>query len=262
MTWVGTALAIYGAYEGNRQRRAGQREMREQDEKNDQMIAEQRARQQQLDGIAAPWMSQGNQNMNMFQSHLRQIAGGDPAQTMQALAPNINGMIQQSQGAVAAQRNLMPRGGMGAAAGAQIPQQLQGGINNMMMGARQNAMGQLGQLGANQLSLGLGAMGQGAGLTNSMLQYGLDARNQQFQQGMQAGQGMVGYLDFINRTYQQGMNNWNNRDKGGSQPYGLPNQRQFNTPQNVMAPKPQASQSGQGSTYSLYNSNNVYGGST
>jgi hypothetical protein len=203
MTWVNAAIAVYGLYEGNRQRRAGERERRDQKAQDEQIQQQQQQRVGRYDSLALPMIQSGTQNMNTVQSYLQRLASGDRSLTEQTLAPQINQMTDQFRGGVAAQRNLMPRGGAGAAQSSMLGQQLQGGINNMMFGARAGAIGQLGQLGANQTSLGLGAMGQGAGLTNSMLQYGLDARNQQFNQGMAAGQGFMGMLDMAGRLYNQ-----------------------------------------------------------
>lgn len=164
-------------------------------------LAQQKERQTQLDAFGRPMLQDGNQNLGIVQDYLRRLASGDRSLTMETLAPEINAMTQGQQGATSMQRSLMPRGGMGAAASAQLPYQLQGNINNLVFGARPNAMAQLGQLGGNQASLGLGAMGQGAGLTNNMLQYGLNARNQSMQEGMAMGQGIGGLGQLLFQFY-------------------------------------------------------------
>lgn len=259
---AGIGAQIGSARRQNRQAREAEQMTREaMDRQNEQ--------QQRFDALGRPMVEQGQQNTDIVQQYLRRLASGDRSLTMQELAPNINSMLEQSRGAVAAQRNMMPRGGAQAAASAHIPQQLQGNINNLMFGARSDAMNRLGTLGNNQVSLGLGAMGQGAGLTNSMLQYGLQAREQAFNQGMQSGQGMVGYLDFINRMFQQYRANSTPNAGMPTSANAMPSNQLANFGQGSMlgfggrAPQSTAAtQSGQGSTYSLYNSNNVYGGST
>lgn len=130
---------------------------------------------------------------------------------MQANAPIINQMAQQQQGGVQAMRSLLPRGGQSASQAANLPYQLQGNISNTLMAGRQNAIGQLGQLGSNQASLGLGAMGQGAGLTNSMLNYGLQAQQQMFGQGAAIGQG-------VSSLFGPALNYWMMNRSGGTSP--------------------------------------------
>ena len=208
MPWVvPLVVAAYGAYASNRARqRAG-----DESKKN-------RARQDEMMNQFLPFgkemMGTGKENMGLVQSYLRDQLSGDRGQTMQTVAPEINAISDMSRGNVAAQRAAMPRGGMGAAAGADNNRQVQSNINNLLFSVRPRAAEQLGQLGGNQANLGLGAMGQGVGLTNSMLQYGLNARNQLMQEGQSAGQGMGGLM-------QLAMMYMNNRSGGApTSPYG------------------------------------------
>jgi hypothetical protein len=136
-------------------------------------------------------LGQGTTNLEQVQSYLRPLVSGDRAAMEQAAAPEINSIAEQQQGSLNTQRNLYPRGGMGAAMTADQPRQLQGDITNFLFGARRSGAEALGTLGGNMASLGLGAMGQGSGLTNSMLEYGLNARNQQFNQESAIGNGVM-----------------------------------------------------------------------
>ena len=190
MMWVGIAgiaanvgMGIYG----NQQAKKSADKLKKQQQP---LIDQQLAASKMLQPYGQGMMSQGKGNMDMVQQYLQRMASGDRNLMQQSLAPEINGMTQAAQGSVANARSLYPRSGGSAAAAAQLPYQLQGGINNLMFGARPQAMQQLAQLGGNQSSLGLSAMGQGSGLTNNMLQYGLQAQNQMFNQGSQIGQGM------------------------------------------------------------------------
>lgn len=143
----------------------------------------------------------GMGNLNEVQSYLQRLMSGDRGLTMQTLAPEINSLTQQYQGSVGAARGLYPRGGQTASQAAQLPYQMQGNINNLLFSARPQAAQQLGQLGSNQASLGMGALGQGGGLTNSMLNYGLNAQNQMFGQGMQIGQGISSLIGPMMQYY-------------------------------------------------------------
>lgn len=180
---VSAGAAAYGQHKANKDAKA----LRKQQQP---LIDLQKQNLQTLQPFGQQLLGQGQGNMDIVQSYLRKLASGDRNLTMQTLAPEINTMAGQQLGSVSAARNLFPRGGANTAATANLPFQLQGNINNMMFGARSQANQQLGQLGGNQASLGLSALGQGSGLTNNMLNYGLNAQGQMFNQGAQIGQGI------------------------------------------------------------------------
>jgi hypothetical protein len=173
-----------------------------------------------LQPFGKSFLQQGQANTDIVQNYLRQMASGNRNTTMQALAPEINAATQGQQGAVTAQRSLFPRGGQSASQAAQQPYQFQGMLNNLMFAQRPQAMQQLAQLGGNQASLGLGAYGQGAGLTNNMLNYGLNAQQQMFGQGAAIGQGissMVGpFLQYYMMNRQTTPTNTNAQIPTGS----------------------------------------------
>lgn len=200
MTWVAVSLAVHAAIQGEKARREGNKQRKRDKIEDDKLMAEQKGRQQKLDAFGQPLLQQGQQNMESVQDYLRRLSSGDRGLTEQAMAPNINAMTDQFRGSVSAQRSMNPRGSNAAQSG-MLNQQLNSGVNNMLFGARTGAMDSLSQLGSNQATLGLSAMGQGAGLTNSMLQYGLNARGQMFNQGMMAGQASGGYAAGLQGIY-------------------------------------------------------------
>lgn len=201
MPFTAMAIAALGATVGTALRQ--KKREKKQDSIMAEQLAQQQARQAQFDALGRPLFDQGKGNMDLVQQYLRSLASGDRNLTMQTMAPQINTMSDTYRGSVAAQRSLSPRGGTTAANAADLPRQHQSDINNMLFGVRPEAMNQLGQLGSNQASLGLGAMGQGAGLTNSMLQYGLESRRQMLEQGMALGQGIGGMAQLL-MQYQMG----------------------------------------------------------
>lgn len=180
---IGLAAAIYGQHQANKQAdklRNQQQPLLDQEKQNLGF----------LQPFGQQMAQQGQGNMGMVQNYLQRLMSGDRNLTMQTLAPEINSLTQGYQGATSAARGMFPRGGQTASQAAQLPYQMQGNINNLLFSARPQAAQQLGQLGGNQASLGLGALGQGAGLTNNMLNYGLNAQQQMFGQGAQIGQGI------------------------------------------------------------------------
>lgn len=184
------ASAAYGGYSANKARQRAKDEAKKA-----------QARQDELMKMFLPYgkdmLGRGKENMGLVESYWRPQLSGDRGRTMQAVAPEINAMTDQARGSVSAARMGAPRGGASAAAGADIPRQLQSGVNNLLFSVRPQAAQNLAQLGGNQSSLGLGALGQGAGLTNSMLQYGLDSRQLAMQQGQALGQGLSGLTQLM-----------------------------------------------------------------
>jgi hypothetical protein len=180
---IGAGATVYGAHQANKQAQKLRNQQQPLIDLQKQQLAD-------LQPFGKSFLQQGQANTDIVQNYLRQLASGNRNTTMQALAPEINAATQGQQGAVAAQRGLFPRGGQTASQAAQTPYQFQGMLNNLMFAQRPQAMQQLAQLGGNQASLGLGAFGQGAGLTNNMLNYGLNAQQQMFGQGAAIGQGI------------------------------------------------------------------------
>lgn len=185
--WIPALASVVAGWWGQKQSNKEAAKLRKSQQP---LIDSQTENQQLLKQWAQGLFPQGQQNLNLVQSYLRPQVTGDRNATLSALAPEINALTQRQQGSVQAQRGMFPRGGPTASAAAQQPYQFQGDLNNLLFSARPMAAQQLGQLGSNQASMGLSALGQGAGLTNSMLGYGLDAQRQVFGQGMQLGQGV------------------------------------------------------------------------
>lgn len=160
---------------------------------------------------------------NPLIDRMQQMGMGQGPAIDQYLAPLVNQMTQQQAGAVSAQRSQYPRGGQTASQTAQLPYQLQGNIANMKFQTMGDMLTRALQARQNQTSQGLAAMGQGAGLTNSMLDYGLNARAQQFNQGMAAGQGMTNSLLMAYMMRNQGAPRTDNNPT----PYTLPAQNPY-----------------------------------
>lgn len=158
-----------------------------------------------------PWakqfLQQGAGAVTPAMNYYQRLLSGNRQDMMQAVAPEINSMNAQSTGLVNAQREMMPRGGMSTAQTSMIPWQNRGAINNLLFSVRPQAASALGQLGGNMISQGLGAMGLGSGMTNSMLNYGLNARQQNFDQGQSIGSAFGGA--YQNYLLSQMMNNNN-----------------------------------------------------
>jgi hypothetical protein len=163
-------------------------------------MAKQEERASKLDALGRPLMDGGKDNLDIVQQYLRRMAGGDRAATMQALAPELNAVSEQFRGSAMAQRGMFPRGGMGPAATADLARQQQSQVNNLIFGARPQAINQLSQLGSGQAQLGLGVMGAGAGLSNNMLDYGLQSRQQMYNWGRDSGEGMSNALNLLGTT--------------------------------------------------------------
>jgi len=210
---IAAAAAVYGQHKASKEAD----KLRKQQQP---LIDLQKQQAQELQPFGKSFLQQGQANTDIVQNYLRRLASGDRNLTMETLAPEINAATQGQQGAVTAQRNLFPRGGQSASAAAQQPYQFQGMLNNLMFAQRPQAMSQLAQLGGNQASLGLGAYGQGAGLTNNMLNYGLNAQQQMFGQGAAIGQGissMVGpFLQYYMMNRQTSPTNTNAQIPTGS----------------------------------------------
>ncbi len=207
---LGAGASVYGA---NKAKQSAKSLKNQQQPLVNQQLANMGLLSQYAQGV----LPQSSQNLNMVQSYLRNMMSGDRATTLSTLAPEINNLTQQYQGAVQSQRSQLPRGGTSASAAGQLPYQLQGNINNLLFSARPQAAQQLGALGSQQASLGLGALGGAGGLTNNMLNYGLNAQNQMFGQGQAIGQG-VGSLISPFLQYMM-MNNNLGGSKTGNSPY-------------------------------------------
>lgn len=209
---VGTAAGLYGQNKANQNAKSLRN--------SQQPFVDQQLQNMQFLAPYGQQMAQsGQQNMGMVQSYLRNLMSGDRGLTMQTMAPEINNLTQQYQGAIQAQRSQMPRGGTSAGQAGNLGTQLQGNINNLLFSARPMASQQLAGLGSQQSSLGLGALGGAGGLTNNMLNYGLNAQQQMFGQGQQIGQGIG---NFISPFLQYYMMNMGGNKSASASPYMTP----------------------------------------
>lgn len=152
----------------------------------------------ELQPWAKQFLEQGAGAQGAVGNYYQKLLSGNRTDAMQAMAPEINSINSQNMGMVNASRELSPRGGMSSAQSSMIPWQNRGAVNNLLFSVRPMAAQGLGQLGGNMVSQGLGAMGLGSGMTNSMLNYGLQARQQNFDQGQQIGGALGGaYQNYL-----------------------------------------------------------------
>ncbi len=200
MAGIGVALGIASLGVGVAGAMNAKKSAKKAEKQNQTMIDAQMQRQKDFDAVGKPMLQAGQQGVETVAQYLQRLASGDRNTVGEAVAPELNAMTQAQQGSVAASRSMYPRGGSAAAA-SQAPYALQGQQNNLLFQARQAGIAGLGNLRQNQVSQGLSAMGQGAGLTNSLLQFGLDARRQQFAEGQAIGQGIGGSLDFAQQMF-------------------------------------------------------------
>lgn len=257
MAWIpaviGAVATLYGQHQANK----NAKDLRNQQQP---LLDNQMELMKMLQPYGQQFLGQGQDAMGFVKGYLEKLASGNRELTSQAVAPEINTLTRQQQGSVATQRGLFPRGGTTASQASQLPQQLQGNINNLLFSVRPQAMSQLGQLGGNMASIGSGLLGQSGGLTNSMLNYGLNAQQQMFGQGQQIGQGVSSLIG----PFMQYMM-MNNAQRGNLNPNATPGAGWTNP--NIFgqsAPPSNSTPSGGfslGSNYGSYSSsNNPYSG--
>ena len=138
------------------------------------------------------------------QDYWTRILHGDRGAVTQALAPEIESLVGQTNAVRQMQGELQPRGGPGAAYLSQLPYQTAGQIGGLISQARGGAATGLAQLGGEQGRLGLGALstqqGAASGILNTVLQqkaFDLYRRQQQFDLARQIGKGIYGLLGGI-----------------------------------------------------------------
>lgn len=146
--------------------------------------------QQSIAGQAVPYAQQFMKqaesgigpSMNYYTSML--------ANPREATAPEQNRINALYAGQGSTVRNMYPRGGYGPAAAENMRSQQRAATENTIQMGRPMAAQALGNLGANVAGLGFQGFGLGAGVLGNVFNQGLAARQQNFSQGQQMGQGL------------------------------------------------------------------------
>jgi hypothetical protein len=153
---------------------------------------------------AQGFLTSGQQAFQAPTDYWSRILSGDQQEINRVIAPEAN-RISGAYGQAARQASMfLPRGGYASTKLAELPFQRASDIGNLANTLRPQAAQNLGNLAGAQSSIGSGLLGnilsvfgqagQGAGQTgNSILNYGLANRGQQFGQGQAIG-GSLGAL--------------------------------------------------------------------
>lgn len=107
-----------------------------------------------LGKAGAGTLASGTQGMQSVMNQLQKIMGGGQA-GLEAVAPEVNTVASQYQGARKAAAELSPRGGGRTSTLANEPFAEMGDIQKMMFGEQSKARGQAGSLAGQMASLGL-----------------------------------------------------------------------------------------------------------
>ena len=99
-------------------------------------------------------LASGTQSMQSLMNQLQKIMGGGQA-GLEAVAPEVNTVASQYQGARKAAAELSPRGGGRTSTLANQPFAEMGDIQKMMFGEQSRARGQAGSLAGQMANLGL-----------------------------------------------------------------------------------------------------------
>ncbi len=172
---IGAASTVYGAHEAQKQ-----------EEKNRGLMG-------QGQNLYAGVHSAGNQLLGQGQqgigSGLNYYTGmlTDPRA---ATAPEQNRISSMFAGQANNVRNMYPRGGFGPSAAMNLRNQEMGARENVVQQGRPMAAQALTGLGTNAASMGLQAYGMGGGMLNNIMNAGLNANQQQYQQGQGLGSGL------------------------------------------------------------------------
>lgn len=210
---IGAGLGLLGGLFGQNQ---AKKQLKAQEKADKERMAFLKEQSDRFYKLGLPFMQTGQQNMGLYQNMLRRLASGDRGLMEQQMAPEINMMNEQNRGMLG---SMASNYGRGAPMGTGVYDRLQGQIANQMFSLRPQAAAGLGQLGGNQYQLALGTIGQGTGLTNTMLDYGLRARDQMFNQGA-----AIGAMPFQGAMLGSQLGGMFGGQKSGSLSSTLPNQ--------------------------------------
>jgi len=112
------------------------------------------------------------------------------ANPREATAPEQNRVSSLYAGSAASAMQNGPRGAYGPAAAEGIRNQHRSALEGIIQQGRPMAANALSGLGSNLAGLGFQGYGLGAGILGNVFNQGLQARNQQFQQGSAVGSGL------------------------------------------------------------------------
>lgn len=149
-----------------------------------------------LTGAGTGTLASGTQSMQSVMGQLQKIMGGGQA-GLEAVAPQVNTVASQYQGARQAASQLSPRGGGRNSTLANSQTAEMGDVQKMMFGAADKARGQLGTLSSQMASLGLGEEATGIGASEGAADIGLQNAPFAAQQQQQIGQSLGGLLSLF-----------------------------------------------------------------
>lgn len=124
----------------------------------------------QISSMARQQHTMAGPAMQKAMQHYMQLAGGNRAAIQSALAPDMNNMMQSYKGAEIGMTSRMAPGPQRDAAIAALYQQKAGQMGMMPFHAKQNAFGQLGDMGQNLMQLGNQAYGTAGGILGGQAQ--------------------------------------------------------------------------------------------
>lgn len=184
---VAVGSALYGAHQQNKAR-----------QKQDDLTKKELANQQEVQGYGKNLLNQGQQgigpSLNYYTSML--------ANPRESTAPEQNRISSLYAGQAANVRNQSPRGGYSLGAAESMRGQQRSAQEGVIQQGRPMAASALSNMSMGLSGLGMQGYGMGSGILGNVFNQGLAAREQQFNQGSQIGQGLFnayqGYL--LNRA--------------------------------------------------------------
>lgn len=155
----------------------------------------------QLGGFGTEQLKQGAANLQMPVGYFSRLAGGNRASALQSLSPELTALDQSDRSSMGAAAELAPRGGGSGDFYSRMPFRRNAQTQNLLFGARSNAMTQLAGIGQNQQQMGLNAISGGQAGNMGLLNFGLQRNNQQFQQGGDTGAGIYQIVKAFTDAY-------------------------------------------------------------
>lgn len=186
MTWAAIAVGVIGAgasvYSSHQAKKKSSQQKA--------MEAQQYGFGTQLGDFGTKQIEQGSANLQMPVGYFSRMAGGNRATALQSLSPELTALDQSDRSSMGAAAELAPRGGGSGDFYSRMPFRRNAQTQNLLFGARSNAMTQLAGIGQNQQQMGLNAISGGQAGNMGLLNFGLARNSQQFQQGGDTGAGI------------------------------------------------------------------------
>lgn len=184
MAWIiPLATAVYGAISSHHA-------ATEADKARKRTEAQQKDIYGQLKPTADQYTAMGKSALSPTLNYYMSLLGGNRYAMNEALAPELNAIGEQFQGSATNSHNLYGRGGGGPSQAQNVRDKYNSAVTNTTLGARPGAASALGGLGVNLANLGYQGYGQGVNTSNSIFQNGMQGRQEQYNYGKDAGQGL------------------------------------------------------------------------